>query len=126
MSEEEYKELQRRSNEIEHQLVIEHDNKTKETCFISGLKDIKQATLSFDDKKSISKKIVTEGLDYSFNNLGMETIFINIEQDNQKLIKILNSLDFINIGEVEGKLTYLKEKDNKEIGSMKSEHSKKH
>ena len=125
MSEEEYKELQRKSNEIEHELVIEHENKTKEVCYISGLKDIKQATLTFSDLKNISKKIVSEGADYALNTLGMETIFINTEKDNQKLTKLLNDLNFINIGEVDGKTTYLKEKEDKEIGSMQSEHRKR-
>ena len=56
MSEKEYQELQRRSNEIEQELVNEQDGKVTEICYISGVKDIKQCTLSFEtNNKNISK-----------------------------------------------------------------------
>ena len=127
MSEKEYQELQRKSNEVYHEIVNEKDGKVTEICYLSGEKDIKQCSLSFETiNNSISKKLLKTGMDYAFNSLGMETIFINIEPDNQKLIKQLEELDFINLGEVKGKITYLKEKDEIEIGSMKSEHNKKH
>ena len=125
MSEKEYQELQRRSNEIEHELINEQDGKAVEICYLSGVKDIKQCSHSFETKNnSVSKKLLKAGIDYAFNTLGMETIFVNIEQDNQKLEKQLEELEFINLGEVKGKITYLKEKNDKEIGSMKSEHNK--
>ena len=127
MSEEEYHELQKKGNEIDHQIINEQDGDVKEICYISGVKDIKQCTLSFETQNgNISKKILNAGIDYAFNTIGMETIFIKVEQDNQKLIKLLEEQEFINIGEVKGKTTYLKEKQEKEIGSMKSEHNKKH
>ena len=125
MSEKEYQELQRKSNEIEQEIINEQDGKVIEKCYLSGVRDIKQCTLSFENNnKSVSKKLLKTGIDYAFNTLGMETLFVNTEQDNQKLIKQLEELDFINLGEVKGKTTYLKEKNDKEIGSMKSEHSK--
>ena len=125
MSEKEYQELQRKSNEIEQEIINEQDGKVIEKCYLSGVRDIKQCTLSFENNnKNVSKKLLKTGIDYAFNTLGMETLFVNIEQDNQKLIKQLEELDFINLGEVKGKTTYLKEKNDKEIGSMKSEHSK--
>ena len=125
MSEKEYQELQRRSNEIEHKIVNEQDGKVIEICYLSGEKDIKQCRLSFEtDNKIVSKKLLNKSIDYAFNSLGMETIFVNIEPDNQKLKKQLEELEFINLGEVKGKETYLKEKIDKEIGSMKSELNK--
>ncbi len=125
MSEKEYQELQRKSNEIEQEIINEQDGKVIEKCYLSGVRDIKQCTLSFENNnKNVSKKLLKTGIDYAFNTLGMETLFVNTEQDNQKLIKQLEELDFINLGEVKGKTTYLKEKNEKEIGSMKSEHSK--
>ena len=125
MSEKEYQELQRKSNEIEQEIINEQDGKVIEKCYLSGVRDIKQCTLSFENNnKNVSKKLLKTGIDYAFNTLGMETLFVNIEQDNQKLIKQLEELDFINLGEVKRKTTYLKEKNDKEIGSMKSEHSK--
>ena len=125
MSEKEYQELQRKSNEIEQEIINEQDGKVIEKCYLSGVRDIKQCTLSFENNnKNVSKKLLKTGIDYAFNTLGMETLFVNTEQDNQKLIKQLEELDFINLGEVKGKTTYLKEKNDKEIGSMKSEHSK--
>ena len=125
MSEKEYQELQRKSNEIEQEIINEQDGKVIEKCYLSGVRDIKQCTLSFENNnKNVSKKLLKIGIDYAFNTLGMETLFVNTEQDNQKLIKQLEELDFINLGEVKGKTTYLKEKNDKEIGSMKSEHSK--
>lgn len=125
MSEKEYQELQRRSNEIEHKIVNEQDGKVIETCYLSGVKDIKQCSLSFEtDNKIVSKKLLNKSIDYALNSLGMETIFVNIEPDNQKLKKQLEELEFINLGEVKGKETYLKEKIDKEIGSMKSELNK--
>ena len=127
MSEKEYRELQRKSNEIEQQLAIEQNGTISEICYISGVKDIKQCTLSFESKnKSVSKKILKAGINYAFNTIGMETIFINVDTDNQKLIKLLDNEGFINIGEVKGKNTFLKEKEIIEIGSMKSEHNKKY
>ena len=125
MSEKEYQELQRKSNEIEQEIINEQDGKVIEKCYLSGVRDIKQCTLSFENNnKNVSKKLLKTGIDYAFNTLGMETLFVNTEQDNQKLIKQLEELDFINLGEVKGKTTYLKEKNDKEIGSMKSEHIK--
>ena len=125
MSEKEYQELQRKSNEIEQEIINEQDGKVIEKCYLSGVRDIKQCTLSFENNnKNVSKKLLKTGIDYAFNTLGMETLFVNTEQDNQKLIKQLEELDFINLGEVKRKTTYLKEKNDKEIGSMKSEHSK--
>ena len=125
MSEKEYQELQRKSNEIEQEIINEQDGKVIEKCYLSGVRDIKQCTLSFENNnKNVSKKLLKIGIDYAFNTLGMETLFVNTEQDNQKLIKQLEELDFINLGEVKGKTTYLKEKNDKEIGSMKSEHIK--
>ena len=127
MSEKEYQELQRKSNEIEQEIINEQDGKVIEKCYLSGVRDIKQCTLSFENNnKNVSKKLLKIGIEYAFNTLGMETLFVNTEQDNQKLIKQLEELDFINLGEVKGKITYLKEKDEIEIGSMKSEHNKKH
>ena len=127
MSEEEYRELQKKGNEVEHQLINEQDGKTVEICYISGVRDIKQCTLSFKTTKNIvSKKMLKYGIDYAFNTIGMETIFINVDKDNQKIIKLLEEQDFINLGEVKGKTTYLKEKIDKEIGSMKSEYYQKH
>ena len=126
MSEKEYQELQRKSNEIKEKVAIETNGKISEICYISGVKDIKQCNLSFKDPINITKKMFNIGIDYAFNTLNMETIFININDDNQKLIKLLEENDFINLGEVKGKTTYLKEKNEKEIGSIKSEHNKKH
>ena len=127
MSEKEYHELQRKGNEIEHQIINEQDGKVKEICYVSGVKDIKQCTLSFETQNNnVSKKILKAGIDYAFDTIGMETIFINVAKDNQKFIKLLEEQEFINLGEVKGKTTYLKEKVEKEIGSMKSEHNQKH
>ena len=127
VSEKEYQELQRKSNEIYHEIVNEKDGVAVETCYLLGERDIKHCNLSFkSNNNTISKKLINTGIDYAFNSLGMETIFVNIEPNNQKLIKQLEELDFINLGEVKGKTTYLKEKDEIEIGSMKSEHNKKH
>ena len=126
MSEKEYQELQRKSNELEYQITLDHNN-NKETCYILGEKDIKQCHISFDsNNKNISKKLLDAGIEYAFNTIGMETIFINIENYNQKLIKLLDNYDFINIGEVKGKQTYLIEKEDKDIGSKTNENNKKH
>lgn len=125
MSEKEYQELQRKSNEVHHMLVTEKDGKIIETCYLSGVKDIKQCNISFETtNETISKKLLKAGIDYAFENLGMETLFVEAEKDNQKLIKLLEELEFIDLGEEKGKNTFLKEKIEKEIGSMKSEHSK--
>lgn len=127
VSEKEYHELQKKGNEIEHQIVNEQNGKTKEICYISGVKDIKQCTLSFEtNSNNVSKRMLKAGIDYAFNTIGMETIFVNVEQDNQKLKKLLELQDFINLGEVKGKTTFLKEKTEKELGSMKSEYYKQH
>ena len=60
-----------------------------------------------------------------FNTIGMETVFINVDNNNQKLMRQLEDLNFINLGEEEDKTTYLIEKEEKNIGSMQSEHNQK-
>ena len=127
MTKKEYIELQRKSNEVNHEIAIESEGKIKEVCYISGVKDIKHCTLSFktSNNSPVSKKIIKLGTDYAFNTIGMETVFINVDNNNQKLMRQLEDLNFINLGEEEDKTTYLIEKEEKNIGSMQSEHNQK-
>lgn len=114
------KELQRKANEVERELLFED----KGVCYISGEKDIKQCTISFgmQENCNVTKRMIKYSMDYAFETLGMETIFIKQKENDQKLEKILETLDFINLGEVDGNNVYLKEKTEKEIVQITSNH----
>lgn len=107
-------EIQRRnSNEIETSLFIELDNVIKDICHITGEKDRKACTITFADIKTRLKnrRIITLATDYALNSLGMEDIFVIINQDDQNMITNLEARGFESLGEESGKLVYLKERE---------------
>ena len=67
--------------------------------------------------KGKRKKIIEQVTNYVFNVLGMEQLFISTKPEDLNIIKTLEELDFISLGEESGNIIYLKDKEEeKEIG----------
>lgn len=113
ISQEEYDAQRKISNEIETSLFIELDNVIKDICHITGEKDRKVCTITFADIKTKlrNRRIITLATDYALDSLGMEDVFVSIQQDDQNMITNLEARGFESLGEEAGKLIYLKEKE---------------
>lgn len=114
----EYEHQQKTSNEINQNLFFQHKD-LKDSCAIQGERDIKLCNLSFAKlKKNIKNRpLLPLAIDYAFTVLAMEDIFITISTQDKNLKLNLEHSGFENLGEENGKITYLKEKENiKSIG----------
>lgn len=112
-SKEMYESLEKNRNEINQYLYIMNDSSIIDSCFIKGEKDRKVCELFFAPLKIEPKNrtLLTSVSNYVFNVLGMEEIFISIDNKEKNLKTNLESKGFENLGEVNGKMTYLKEKE---------------
>ncbi len=118
-SKEMYESLEKSKNEINQNLYIMKDSKIIDSCYIKAEKDRKVCELFFAPLKIEPKNrtLLSTVSNYVFNILGMEEIFISIDTQDKNLKSNLEVKGFENLGEVNGKLTYLKEKE--EIREMK-------
>ncbi len=117
MTEEEYKNLKRTSNTIIVDFCIKEGNKIKDICHIVGERDRKTCSIFLLPIKGKRKKIIEQVTNYVFNVLGMEQLFISTKPDDVNIIKTLEELEFISLGEESGNIIYLKDKEEeKEIG----------
>lgn len=117
LSKEKYDSLQKKQNEIEQSLFLQDDLVIKDSCHIKGEKDIKICTLFFAplNFKSKNRKLLSLATDYAFNVLGMEEVFVSTAYDDKNLQDILINKGFENLGETEGNITFLKERENQKI-----------
>jgi hypothetical protein len=117
LSKEEYLKQKRLSNDIEESLFIETNKKIKDSCHIQGVKDIKTCTITFAPIKTKlrNRRLITLATDYAFNTLDMYEVFIKVSKDDKNMIENLNARGFESLGEEEGNLIFLKEKEETKV-----------
>ena len=111
----EYEIETKESNEISQILFLQAETYITDSCHIQGEKDMKSCRIFFAPIaiSSRNRKMVNLITDYVFDVLGMEDIFVTIpvKDANRSLIENLENKGFENLGEDNGNITYLKEKD---------------
>lgn len=109
----EYQIITKESNNVEQILFLESNDSIVDTCHIQGEKDIKTCTLYFSPINILAKNrpLLTLSLDYAFNVLGMEEIFVATTTTDKNLRENLESRGFENLGEDGGNIIFLKEKE---------------
>ena len=103
-------------NELEEIIFTEKNNKITDCCYIQGEKDIKQCKitpLNINDKNKI-RHLVENATNYALDTLGMEEVFIKADYNDNSMINYLELKGFENLGEIEGSILLLKEKEEKE------------
>ncbi len=110
---EEYEQNKKLSNEIRESLFLEFNSKVTDLCYIEGEKDIKACTISFAPlKKKLKKRdLIGIATDYAINHLKMEEIFVKISPEDKNMIESLKQNGFENLGENEGEIVFLKERE---------------
>lgn len=113
-TEEKYKAEAKESNEIHQSLFLQNENSITDTCHVQAEKDMKSCRIFFAPIVSDrNRKLVTLATDYAFDVLGMEDIFVTVSagETDRLLSENLENKGFENLGEDEGTITYLKEKE---------------
>lgn len=113
-TEEKYKAEVKESNEIHQSLFLQNENSITDTCHIQAEKDMKSCRIFFAPIISqTARKLVTLATDYAFDVLGMEDVFVTVTagDTDRQLSEHLEQSGFENLGEDEGTITYLKEKE---------------
>ncbi len=117
MSEQEYNNLKKTSNTITIDFGLKEANEIKDMCHIVGERDRKACSIFLAPLKGKRKKLLEQATDYLFNVLGMEQVFIQRKPEDTSVIKTLEELNFESLGEEQGSLMYIKDKEEeKEIG----------
>lgn len=114
-TEESYKKEVRESNEIHQSLFLQNENAITDTCHIQAEKDRKSCRIFFAPLNSTTskRKLITLATDYAFDVLGMEDIFVTIDStsNDATLATSLEESGFESLGEDNGNIIYLKEKE---------------
>ncbi len=113
LSKEEYLQNRKKNNEIEEDLFIEKDSKIVDYCHIHGEKDIKTGRISPASLKELERKrkIISLATDYALTDLGLEEVFVEINPNHKGFMTYLENKGYENLGEENGKVIYLKEKE---------------
>lgn len=111
-TEQEYKTS--RTNEIDTTLLLIEDGKIIDGCNIQGARDIKTCTIFFAPINQKNRPLITQATDYALDGLDMEEIFVSIKVTDKNMIGNLESRDYENLGEEDGYITYLKEKEDQD------------
>ena len=101
-------EEQPNNNEIYMYLFTIKDNKIKELCLLQGQKDIKTCTITYNKD---CKKIILSATNYALDILEMEEVFIKTKEDDKNIIKYLSDNGYECLGEEQGNIIYLKERE---------------
>ena len=113
-TEEKYKQEVKESNEIHQSLFLQDESDITDTCHVQAEKDMKSCRIFFAPIPSTkNRKLVTLATDYAFEVLGMEDVFVTVATggSDRLLIENLEQKGFENLGEDNGTITYLKEKE---------------
>ena len=110
-TEDKYKEEVKQSNEIHQSLFLQDDEKITDTCHVQAEKDMKSCRIFFAPVNMRSRRLVPLATDYAFEVLGMEDVFVTVDgSTDHELIENLELNGFENLGENDGNIMYLKEK----------------
>lgn len=118
---ENYNEIERKSIELNIIGFSMSQNSISDYCYIKGEKDRKVCELFFATLKDPirSRKIMEKASNYALNILGMEQVFVSITKDEKNLYSQLVNNGYEDIGEVNGKITFIKEKEEeKEVSKV--------
>ncbi len=113
-TEEKYKAEVKESNEIHQSLFLQNENSITDTCHVQAEKDMKSCRIFFAPIISqTGRKLVNLATDYAFDVLGMEDVFVTVTagDTDRQLSEDLEQSGFENLGEDQGTITYLKEKE---------------
>ena len=112
---EEYQKNKRNGNEIEERLFIEKDSLLLDSCQIQGEKDIKTGRITLSTTKNITnkKKIVSLAVDYALDSLKLEEVFIMLDPADKGMINYLSKQGYEYLGEEQGNILFLKEKEER-------------
>ncbi len=118
---EEYLQKKKKRNEIEEDLFIVKDSEIIDYCHISGEKDIKTGRIIPASLKELERKrrIITLATDYAMKTLGLEEVFVEINPDNKGLLAFLDKKGYESLGEENGMIIYLKEREEEEIKNQR-------
>ena len=111
--EDKYKEEVKESNEIHQSLFLQEEDSITDTCHIQAEKDMKSCRIFFAPISSgRNRKLIPLATDYAFDVLGMEDVFVALSSSGteQELAENLENNGYENLGENEGSILYLKEK----------------
>ena len=103
-------------NELEEIIFTEKSGRITDCCYIQGERDIKKCKvipLNINDKNR-RRHLVELATNYALDTLGMEEVFVSASEDNNNMINYLELKGFENLGEVNGSILLLKEKEEKE------------
>ncbi len=103
-------------NEIEEIIFTEKMDKITDCCYIQGEKDTKKCKITplNINNKNKRRHLPELAATYSLDTLGMEEVFVNVEETDNNMITYLELKGFENLGEIEGNILLLKEKEEKE------------
>jgi len=103
-------------NEFDEIIFTEKFGRITDCCYIQGERDIKKCKvipLNINDKNR-RRHLVELAANYALDTLGMEEVFVSASEDNNNMINYLELKGFENLGEVNGSILLLKEKEEKE------------
>lgn len=113
ITEEEYLELKKKSNDIEMSLFIEEAGKVKDLCFIQGEKDRKTCKLYFTPvtPRTKTRKLLNLATDFALNTLGMESVFVITTREDKTMHANLEGKGYECLGLENNSVIYLKEQE---------------
>lgn len=110
-TEDKYKEEVKQSNEIHQSLFLQDEEQITDTCHVQAEKDMKSCRIFFAPINMRSRRLVPLATDYAFEVLGMEDVFVTVDgSTDHELMENLELNGFENLGENDGNIMYLKEK----------------
>lgn len=103
-------------NELDEIIFTEKTGKITDACYIHGERDIKTCRITplNINNKNKRRHLPELATNYALSTLGMEEVFVSIEEENQSMINYLELKGFENLGEDNGNVLLLKEKEEKE------------
>ena len=112
---ENYSQYQKNRNEIDEDLFIEKNSKITDFCHIHGEKDIKTGKILLAPltQKENKRRLLSLATEYALNQLGLEEVFIEVDSTNKNLIKNVEAKGYENLGEENGKIIYLKDREER-------------
>lgn len=98
-------------NQLDKYIYTEKGKQIKDVFLIQCLKDIKNCNVIWINMESTGKNILNYAVDYALETMGMEEAFIRVDINNKSMIKFLENNGFESLGEEQGSIVFLKEKE---------------
>lgn len=110
---EEFSKRKKSSNDVSETLFIEKDSYIKDSCNIQGEKDRKTCTITYAPIKAKlrNRKLINIATNYALNELGMQVIITMFPLDNSGMSEMLEQQGYESLGEDNGSIIYIKEKE---------------